>query len=107
MWLDLPFPRNRAPMLNLLWNIVLIFNLTYTQWDSDIWDLFITFYSRILIDTGEPNKPDYISLLQETLTSLKTRLNQVLITHWHYDHTGGVAEVYKMMGGNLLTFTDF
>lgn len=54
--------------------------------------------NRILIDTGEPNKPDYISLLQETLTSLKTRLNQVLITHWHYDHTGGVAEVYKMMG---------
>lgn len=48
---------------------------------------------RLLIDTGEPDKPDYISLLKETLGNLKTRLEHVLITHWHYDHIGGVKEV--------------
>lgn len=48
---------------------------------------------RILIDTGEADKPEYVSLLQETLVSLQASLGPVLLTHWHHDHIGGVEGV--------------
>lgn len=51
---------------------------------------------RILIDTGQENKPEYVDLLKETLAKLKARIQHILITHWHLDHTGGVKEVCQM-----------
>lgn len=52
--------------------------------------------SRILIDTGEANKPDYLSLLKETLSKLNASVSQVLITHWHHDHLGGAVGVASL-----------
>jgi len=53
--------------------------------------------SRILVDTGEANKPEYISLLRETLQQHKTGIHHVLITHRHHDHIGGLEGVFPLL----------
>ena len=63
------------------------------------------FCSRILIDTGEPGKPDYLTLLKETLSRLNAVVSQVLITHWHYDHLGGVVGVASLCPGKVHPIT--
>ena len=55
--------------------------------------------SRILIDTGEPNKPEYVSLLRETLERLKAQISKIIITHWHFDHIGGLDGVCSLYPG--------
>lgn len=55
--------------------------------------------SRILIDTGSPDKSDYIKMLKDTLDKYKAELERVIITHWHQDHIGGVKEVWLMNPG--------
>ena len=54
---------------------------------------------RILIDAGEPNRPDYIELLHHTLSDLKARVQRILVTHWHLDHIGGVEGVCGLHTG--------
>lgn len=56
-------------------------------------------YRRVLIDTGEADKPDYVKLLQETLAKAKATICEILITHWHLDHTGGIPSVQSMVEG--------
>ncbi|KHO01126.1 Beta-lactamase-like protein [Metarhizium album ARSEF 1941] len=47
---------------------------------------------RILIDTGE-GRPAWIASLQSTLSQEKATVDTVLISHWHHDHAGGIADV--------------
>lgn len=54
--------------------------------------------SRILIDTGEADKPEYVSLLKETLQQHQAAIHHVLITHRHHDHIGGLEGVYPLLG---------
>ncbi|XP_065897980.1 endoribonuclease LACTB2-like [Dysidea avara] len=53
--------------------------------------------SRILVDTGETNKPEYVSLLRETLQQHKTGIHHVLITHRHHDHIGGLEGIFPLL----------
>lgn len=48
---------------------------------------------RLLIDTSDPNKTNYIKLLESTLKEQKALISDIVITHWHADHFGGVADV--------------
>ena len=48
---------------------------------------------RILIDTGDADKPEYIQHLKDTIKSQTTGIQQILITHWHLDHVGGIQDV--------------
>ncbi|XP_033125932.1 endoribonuclease LACTB2-like [Anneissia japonica] len=50
---------------------------------------------RILVDTGEEKKPEYISNLKKVLKDSGSTLQEILITHWHHDHTGGITELVK------------
>lgn len=52
---------------------------------------------RVLIDTGEGNRPDYITLLKEVLDTHKVKLSSIILTHWHPDHIGGVEEVLELI----------
>lgn len=48
---------------------------------------------RILVDTGEPDKPDYIKNLKQTLQEHKFVVDSIILTHWHLDHVGGIKDV--------------
>ncbi|KAF4533297.1 hypothetical protein B566_EDAN004417 [Ephemera danica] len=48
---------------------------------------------RILLDTSESNKPDYILALESVLQEHEVKIEKVLLSHWHYDHVGSAASV--------------
>ncbi|KAJ1642227.1 Beta-lactamase-like protein 2 [Coemansia asiatica] len=46
---------------------------------------------RLLVDTGDGAQPEYLKLLYQTLGD--SRIDRILITHWHNDHTGGIPAI--------------
>ncbi|KAL8928545.1 MAG: hypothetical protein Q9208_001779 [Pyrenodesmia sp. 3 TL-2023] len=50
---------------------------------------------RILIDTGE-GKASWSKLLSSVLISEHTTISDVLLTHWHPDHVGGVTDLLRL-----------
>ncbi|CAK9082233.1 unnamed protein product [Durusdinium trenchii] len=54
--------------------------------------------ARILVDVGE-GKPGVLQDLLQTMEEQGCkRLSQVVITHWHFDHIGGVPELLRHFG---------
>ncbi|CAO1394158.1 unnamed protein product [Diamesa serratosioi] len=49
--------------------------------------------SRLLIDSGEPNTSEYIKNLAEVINEENATIDQVIITHWHSDHIGGLKDL--------------
>jgi ribonuclease/clavin/mitogillin len=54
-------------------------------------------YRRILIDSsgGENTITEYIELLRNELKKRDCSLQEILISHWHPDHTEGVQHIFK------------
>jgi glyoxylase-like metal-dependent hydrolase (beta-lactamase superfamily II) len=51
--------------------------------------------NRVLLDSGESGNEGYISLLQKVLQDHKVSIERLMITHWHRDHVGGVADILR------------
>ena len=60
-----------------------------------IYSILLNTFSKILIDTGSPNIPEYITNLQQALQNHSAAIKEIVITHWHEDHVGGVPNVCK------------
>ncbi len=58
----------------------------------------------MLVDTGDPEIPEYIANLKDALLKYKCGIQEILITHWHIDHVGGIAGVYKNIPNGMLPF---
>jgi len=52
--------------------------------------------SRLLVDSGEGGRDEWIKGLQGVLQEEKCRVGRLLLTHWHNDHVGGAKEVVEM-----------
>ena len=50
---------------------------------------------RILIDTGQ-GIPVWAESLRKALRDESASIDQVILTHWHHDHTSGVKDVLKL-----------
>uniref|UniRef100_A0A8D8JS75 Beta-lactamase-like protein 2 homolog n=1 Tax=Culex pipiens TaxID=7175 RepID=A0A8D8JS75_CULPI len=48
---------------------------------------------RILLDAGDPNVTDYISHLKRVIMDERIFINDIIVSHWHHDHVGGVDDV--------------
>lgn len=48
--------------------------------------------SRLLIDTGQ-GVPSWLAALRRTLAAENATVTSALLTHWHPDHVGGVADL--------------
>ena len=59
--------------------------------------------TRWLVDSGE-GKPAYVPELRRALEAEGvTRLAGILLTHWHHDHVGGVADVRALLADVMAT----
>jgi len=48
---------------------------------------------RCLVDTGDAGVPEYQRLVKELMTSEHAVISNVVLTHWHHDHVGGVKDL--------------
>ena len=46
-----------------------------------------------MIDTGSGGSNEYVANLKEVLSNNESSIQEILITHWHPDHVGGICDV--------------
>jgi len=63
---------------------------------------------RFLVDTGNPGVQEYVTNLKQELDRLNVSLEGVILTHWHADHVGGIADIEdKILQGSRVPLYKF
>lgn len=50
-------------------------------------------FRRLLIDTTDPGKRDYLNILEGVLNEENATISTIIATHWHHDHVGSIEDV--------------
>ena len=56
----------------------------------------------VLIDTGIPGRADTVASAVEAARHRIGEVNTILLTHWHPDHVGSVAELRRRSGARIV-----
>jgi len=51
---------------------------------------------RILVDTGG-GEQEYLRLLKEILNEQHLKIQEIIVTHWHKDHVGGIPGIFSQV----------
>jgi len=51
------------------------------------------------VDAGESGNIEYISNLAKVLKQHQTSIQEIIVTHWHWDHVGGVPDICSQIDG--------
>jgi len=54
---------------------------------------------RLLIDTGDGEQTEFFLNLKKSINFDKFAITDVILTHWHHDHIGGVGTCSASVGG--------
>ena len=54
-------------------------------------------YRCILLDTGDGQQPEYFLNLNDTLRGGGSIISEVILSHWHPDHVGGISKIIETM----------
>ena len=56
-------------------------------------------FRRLLIDTGDGQQAEFFLNLKKSINFDKFAITDVILTHWHHDHIGGVGTCSASVGG--------
>ena len=54
---------------------------------------------RLLIDTGDGQQAEFFLNLKKSINFDKFSLTNIILTHWHHDHIGGIGTCTASVGG--------
>ena len=61
--------------------------------------IIINISRRLLIDTGDGQQSEFFLNLKKSINFDKFALTDIVLTHWHNDHIGGVGTCTASVGG--------
>jgi glyoxylase-like metal-dependent hydrolase (beta-lactamase superfamily II) len=56
----------------------------------------------VLVDTGLPGRVEKVATAVQQMRSKIGEVHTILLTHWHPDHVGNVAELRRRSGGRIV-----